>query len=101
MLLPEPDSPRIARIWPLLTEKLTSLTALSWPPRVLNSTVRSRTSSSGFPGASSPPGGRATAEGLVMSIYPLVSSDGGQVPLSSRTAHDFPVWPQPAVRDLI
>ncbi|CAM3527945.1 hypothetical protein STSO111631_22415 [Stackebrandtia soli] len=46
-LLPEPDSPTIARVCPSDSSKLTPLTALATPSRVWNSTWRSSTSNRG------------------------------------------------------
>ncbi len=45
--LPQPDSPRMPRVSPALSEKLTLFTAWAMPSRVWNSTWRSSTSSSG------------------------------------------------------
>src|SRR5262245_26010347 len=45
--LPEPDSPTMPSVSPLPTWMSTCCTALTIPRRVVNSTVRSRTSSSG------------------------------------------------------
>src|SRR5262245_48836549 len=50
-LLPQPDSPRIGRVSPSCTSKLTPCTALARPLRVRNSTWRSRTCSSGALGS--------------------------------------------------
>ena len=44
--LPEPDSPRTARVSPSRRSKETPLIALATPSRVRNSTCRSSTSSS-------------------------------------------------------
>src|SRR5437588_2358756 len=46
--LPEPDSPTMPSVSPLATEMLTCCTALTMPRRVVNSTVRSLTSSRGW-----------------------------------------------------
>src|SRR5690606_25515542 len=50
-LLPEPDSPTIARVSPASTENDTPLTARAMPSRVRNSTRRSSTSSNGAVGS--------------------------------------------------
>src|SRR5680860_1373523 len=52
--LPEPDSPRMARVSPGSRSKLTPLTALATPSRVRNSTCRFSTSRTGVLGSSLP-----------------------------------------------
>src|SRR6201994_2665803 len=53
--LPEPDSPTMPSVSPLATLISTCCTALTMPRRVVNSTVRSCTSSSGCATISGPP----------------------------------------------
>src|SRR6266536_2914279 len=53
-LLPEPDSPRMVKTLPCSRVKEMPLTALTTPSRVMNSTCRSLTSTSGAMGDVSP-----------------------------------------------
>src|SRR5687768_9671161 len=47
-LFPQPDSPTMPIVWPGITEKETSSTAISWPPSTRKAVLRFFTSRTGL-----------------------------------------------------
>src|SRR3954453_7922454 len=80
-LLPQPDSPTIAKVSPGMTWNETPSTARTMPSRVKNQVFSSATSSSGRPATASDNGGAAAADGTVSAT---ALTPGSQAPRKAR-----------------
>src|SRR5262245_29260037 len=88
--LPEPDSPTMPTVSPLAIVRSTCCTAVTMPRRVVNSTVRSRTSRSGIAVIAAPSSPPLRVDDVAQAIAEQVEAEHGDHQCEAREESDPP-----------